>query len=258
MTALPHGSGFWPAVRAAHGASAGAEVQAGPAAARVLPALAEASRRTGASFDALFQTARLESGFDPGARARTSSATGLFQFIDSTWLGTLARHGAKHGLLPASRQEALELRRDPYAASLMAAHHMSDNAAALAGRIGRQPGAVELYLAHFLGAGGAGDFLETLAEAPDRPAAQMLPAAARANRGIFFTDGRPRSVAEVYDLFARKLGGEDANRARMPSAAQAAETAYASVGQAPSGRDSAVQALQSARLAYLLLADLGA
>jgi hypothetical protein len=234
------------------------------AAARVAPALAEAARRTGVPFDALFNTARLESGFDPDARARTSSATGLFQFIDSTWLNTLARHGARHGLAPASREDALRLRRDPYAASLMAAHYMADNAAVLTERTGRQPGQVELYLAHFLGAGGAAGFLDRMAEAPDMPAADALPAAARANRGVFFTGGRARSLAEVYDLFARKLGAGG-----TPDAAMAAASAQAPAALLPSSKGTEqaapvlpepnpAQALHSARLAYLLLADLGA
>jgi hypothetical protein len=224
----------------------------------VAPALAEAARRTGVPFEALFHTARLESGFNPEARARTSSATGLFQFIDSTWLNTLARHGARHGLAPASRREALQLRRDPYAASLMAAHHMADNAAVLAERTGRQPGRVELYLAHFLGAGGAADFLDRMADAPDAPAADALPAAARANRSVFFAGGRARSLAEVYDLFARKLGVggtadtvQAASSVSLPSAAAADQTAS-------SPQPDPSRALHSARLAYLLLADLGA
>lgn len=214
-------------------------------------------------FEALFNTARLESGLNPEAKARTSSATGLFQFIESTWLGTLARHGARNGLNPSSRQEALALRKDPYAASLMAAHHMADNASALADRIGRQPGQVDLYLTHFLGVGGAGDFLEALAAEPEQPAAQLMPAAARANRAVFFTAGRARSLAEVYDLFARKLGaGEAAGTlaavtTRQQGPALPAGPSLPDIVPDQTGAAEA-QALQSARLAYLLLADLGA
>jgi hypothetical protein len=257
MTALPSAFGF----------SGTASV----AARRVAPALADAARRTGVPFEALFNTARLESGFNPEARARTSSATGLFQFIDSTWLDTLARHGARHGLNPASRAEALDLRRDPVAASLMAAAHMADNAAALAGRTGQQPGQVELYLAHFLGVGGAARFLDGLAAQPDRSAAALMPAAARANRAIFFADGRSRSLSEVHDLLARKLGAAPAQpgdrapaealpamqlAAMAPSEQSPGSAALSSDALQPAVPQSA--ALQSARLAYLLLADLGA
>jgi hypothetical protein len=240
------------------------------AAGRLAPALAEAARRTGVPFEALFNTARLESGFDPDARARTSSATGLFQFIDSTWLDTLARHGPQHGLNPGSRAEALALRRDPVAASLMAAAHMADNAAVLTERTGREPGQVDLYLAHFLGAGGAAQFLERMAVAPDSPAAELMPAAARANRSVFYSAGRARSLAEVHDFFARKLGAVpvpdgSGPRPSLPDTAQPAprlaglargiERAFE--GAPPAAAPQAA-ALQSARLAYLLLADLGA
>ena len=61
-------------------------------------AIQQAAARTGVDFSYLLGQARIESGFDPNARARTSSATGLFQFIDQTWLGTVKRHGAEHGL----------------------------------------------------------------------------------------------------------------------------------------------------------------
>jgi hypothetical protein len=259
-----------------------------PAAARaVLPALAEASRRTGVAFEALFSTARLESGFNPDARARTSSAMGLFQFIDSTWLNTVSRHGARHGLTPASRDEALNLRRDPLAASLMAASHMADNARHLQAQLGRPADTVDLYLAHFLGAGGAVRFLERLSAAPDSAASELLPDAARANRSIFFAGGSPRSLREVHDLFARRLGaagppdaavlggalrsaavndgaaGSDgaagdggARNSRTQSAAVLPVGVSALLPTDTPGRHGA-QAAMVARIAYLMLADLG-
>jgi hypothetical protein len=249
------------------------------AARAVLPALAEASQRTGVAFDTLFHTARLESGFNPDAKAPTSSATGLFQFIDSTWLQTLAKHGARHGLSPASREEALALRRDPRAASLMAAAHMADNADRLQDRLGRPAGTVDLYLAHFLGAGGAMQFLDRLASAPGSPAAALLPEAAKANRSIFFADGAPRSLQQVHDLFARRLGA-NGPMADPPASSRAALTMVRgmsrplastsgpvpTVEQGPAALQhleaprpaTAPQAAQAARLAYLLLAEMGA
>jgi hypothetical protein len=237
---------------------------AAQAARAVLPAIAEASRRTGVAFDALFNTARLESGFNPDARARTSSATGLFQFIDSTWLSTLSRHGSRHGLAPASREEALGLRRDPLAASLMAAAHMADNAQALEAKLGRPAGTVDLYLAHFLGAGGAARFLDRLSAEPDAPAARLLPEAARANRAVFYADGAPRSLRQVHDLFARKLGAGPTPATSPNGGPQGAAPVWAE--RLPDAADqpvegsalSAPQAVQAARLAYLLLADMGA
>ncbi len=60
--------------------------------------ISRAAQKTGADFDYLLNTAARESGFDPRAKAPTSSASGLFQFIDQTWLGMVKQHGAKHGM----------------------------------------------------------------------------------------------------------------------------------------------------------------
>src|SRR5579871_3562875 len=60
-------------------------------------AIQRASNATGVDFSFLMGAAKRESGFNPNAKAATSSAAGLFQFVDQTWLGTLKKHGAKYG-----------------------------------------------------------------------------------------------------------------------------------------------------------------
>nr|WP_318781334.1 hypothetical protein [Sphingomonas aliaeris] len=100
----------------------------------------------------------------------------------------------------------MALRNDPQAASLMAAEHASDNKDALENSLGRDATGTDLYMAHFLGLGGAKSFLKNMANTPDRPAAGLFPAAARANRSVFFTSGgQARSLSQVYDRFAAKL-----------------------------------------------------
>ncbi len=182
-------------------------------------AIARAATRTGVDFDYLLAQARLESGLDPSAKAPTSSATGLYQFIDSTWLNTLDRHGAKHGMDWAdaaigsggwvsnatTRSHLLALRYDADASSLMAAELTRENANGLRNTLGREPEPAELYLAHFLGLGGAQQFLGALGSDPDQSAAALMPQAARANRAIFFSDGSSRSVGEVMDLMRGKV-----------------------------------------------------
>ena len=64
---------------------------------RVTGAIRDAARQTGAGFEYLLNTALRESNLNPNAKARTSSATGLFQFIDQTWLGTMKQSGAALG-----------------------------------------------------------------------------------------------------------------------------------------------------------------
>lgn len=230
------------------------------AAARILPWLAEAADRAGVDFEALVRTARLESGFNPAARARTSSAAGLFQFIESTWLDMLARHGPRHGISAASRTEALGLRMDPRISALMGAELMAENRARLERELGRRAGPLDLYLAHFLGPAGALAFLKGLSVQPDRPADELLPAAARANRPIFYAAGGvARSVAEVHALLARRFEGDGSAPARPraagPATAQPAGSGLApaspAAGDIPSG------AARAAQAAYLLLAHLG-
>ncbi len=187
-------------------------------------AIAKASARTGVDFNYLLGQAQVESGLQTNARAGTSSATGLYQFVEQSWLGVVKAHGAEHGMQwaadsirqgsngryyvadGATRHAILQLRNDPQASSLMAAEHAADNKAALEGALGRAATGTDLYMAHFLGLGGARQFLTTMQGNPDRSAAAMFPAAARANRSIFYgAGGQPRSLAEIYDKMAMRL-----------------------------------------------------
>ena len=188
-----------------------------------------ASAATGVDFGYLLGQARLESSLNPNAKAGTSSAAGLYQFTGGTWLTTLDRHGADHGYGwagaaiergkvadPAMRSQVMALRYDPDASALMAAELASDNRDVLVGVLGREPDAAELYLAHFLGAGGASKFLTELSADPSQSAAALFPQAAEANRGIFYSpDGAPRSLDEVMGLLrgkmARAMGDENSD-----------------------------------------------
>ena len=205
---------------------------AGRIAAPVLDAVQNASARSGIDFDYLFDVARVESGYNPAAQAQTSSARGLYQFTRQTWLATLDRHGANHGLAwaadaigrdasgrltvadPALRRQMFDLRDDPTASSHMAAALTGDNRTYLESRIGRAAEPVDLYLAHFLGSGGAAKFLTALAANPDQPGASMMPEAAAANRSVFYAaDGSMRSLGEIRERFRVKLeeGGKVEN-----------------------------------------------
>ncbi|MFA5967716.1 MAG: lytic transglycosylase domain-containing protein [Sphingomonas sp.] len=187
-------------------------------------AIALASQKTGIDFNYLLGQAKLESGFRADARAATSSASGLYQFIEQSWLSVVKQHGAEHGLGwaadaiqpgangrltvgdPQTRQAILNLRNDPQTAALMAAEHAADNKTAIEGSLGRSATGTDLYMAHFLGLGGARTFLSTLANNPDRVGAAMFPAAARANRAIFYNgSGQPRTLGEIYQNFSARL-----------------------------------------------------
>src|SRR5262245_46231927 len=60
-------------------------------------AIRKAAKATGTSFQYLLATARVESDLNPNLSVRTSTATGLFQFIDQTWLATLKQAGPAFG-----------------------------------------------------------------------------------------------------------------------------------------------------------------
>lgn len=198
--------------------------QAHRAASPIVDAVQFASARTGVDFDYLVDVARVESGYNPTAKAATSSARGLFQFTKQTWLATLDRHGASHGLAwaadaigrdasgrlsvadPLLRQQIFDLRDDPAAASTMAAALTADNREYVESRIGRAAEPVDLYLAHFLGSAGAVKFLAAMAANPDQPGAPMMPEAAAANRSVFYApDGSMRSLQDIRDRFRTKL-----------------------------------------------------
>ena len=68
-----------------------------PSRVRIAGAIKQAADTTGTSFEYLLTTAKMESDFNPTAGASTSSAHGLFQFIDQTWLGTVKEAGAQLG-----------------------------------------------------------------------------------------------------------------------------------------------------------------
>lgn len=179
-------------------------------------AIQKASSETGANFNYLLKTAQRESGMDPNAKAATSSATGLFQFTDDTWLRMVDRYGEKYGLKQeagaiqvdgrnvdvASRQERsdiLALRKDPMIAARMAGELANENATILRNKIGRNPSEKELYIAHFMGPSGAANLINAVKSGSNEKAADLFPAAARANPAIFNEkSGQARSVSAVY------------------------------------------------------------
>ena len=201
---------------------------------RIRAAIAQAADRTGVDFRYLYNQARLESSLDPQAKARTSSAAGLYQFTRQTWLQVVKEHGSNHdadwaasaigrsgaGLTvtdPRLRTAIDNLRYDPEFASAMAAEFAADNRDDLESRLGHSVEPVDLYLAHFLGSAGAVDFLSAHDADPDAAAAPLFPAAAAANRAIFYgPGGAPRSLDDIRTSFAAKLDGVLPTGASVP------------------------------------------
>ena len=199
-------------------------------------AISRAAQRVGVDFSYLLNQAKSESGLNPNAQAQSSSAGGLFQFIDQSWLGAVKMYGAKHGLSWASdaisrrsdgswkvdgsvRNQVMALKNQPEASALMAAEFASDNSHGLQAALGRQPRSADLYFAHFLGLEGATKFLKAADARPDASAASLFPREARANRAIFYdNDGNARSLSQVYALMAKKIDDKGAPVTPAPAA----------------------------------------
>jgi hypothetical protein len=210
------------------------------AATAVTNAIRDAAGATGTSFGYLLATAKIESDFNPSLKMKSSSAAGLYQFIDQTWLGTLKQAGPAFGYGdyanaisrdssghysvsdPEMRSAIMRLRNDPNANAVMAGALTQNNAAVLSRRIGRQPTDSELYIAHFLGVGGAGRLIQLTASNGQATAADVFPQAAHANRPIFYDrQGNARSISGVYSEIVRRFNVASAGSASMLASADA-------------------------------------
>ncbi|MGB5717164.1 MAG: transglycosylase SLT domain-containing protein [Gammaproteobacteria bacterium] len=191
-----------------------------------LAAIRLGSIRTGVDFSFLMELARVESNFNPAARAPKSSATGLYQFKPAPWLQAVRTHGASYGLQDYAtrvtlidngedeqqpimhdplQQEVLALRLNPRLSTLLVAENIKHDLRELAALIGREPGRTELYLTHFFGTEDAVMFLKALDEQPTAIAAGLFPETAASNPGVFQGRQQPRSVAGVYQWFDGKF-----------------------------------------------------
>jgi hypothetical protein len=215
----------------------------------VVAALKNAAAETGSDFSYLLGTAMRESSLKTNAQSTTSSAGGLFQFVDQTWLGLMKNHGAKYGLgsmaqainvtadgryhadNDSDRGKILSLKKDPQISALMAGEYTRSTQGAMEANLGRQVCGGELYAAHFLGADGACKLIRGTVATPSASAAQLFPDAASANRDVFFhADGSTKSLREVYDWAMREPGGQApvANSPAAPATSIAKATNVAS------------------------------
>jgi hypothetical protein len=177
-------------------------------------AIAYATEAVGVDAVYLVKVAAKESGFDPAARARTSTAAGLYQFTANTWLRAIKFFGANHGLEElaqqititesgrvvvshAARVKLLQLRNDPRLSALMAAELARDNQLRLERLLGRTVTPAETYIAHFLGVAQAARIIDAAHSRPHVAAARLLPAAAQSNPAVFSPAGHAASAAAI-------------------------------------------------------------
>jgi hypothetical protein len=218
----------------------------------IVHSIRQASAATSTDFGLLMAQASQESGFHADAKSSTSSASGLFQFVDSTWLDLVHRFGAKYGLGqmaqqigqtadgkptvsdPALRQKILALRQDPQLSAALAGEYTRLNQGEVEHALGHPLQRADLYMAHFLGASGATSFLKAVETKGNTVAADLLPEAASANRGIFYDaqTGKARTVADIYHVLATKIEREASDLGGIATPAAPVATGVAPTGPA--------------------------
>jgi hypothetical protein len=199
----------------------------------------EAAATVGAPARLMRAMAGLESGFDATAKASTSSATGLYQFIEATWLSKVESDGHKYGLGGLARhirrgsldepivddlrirERILALRKDARLSAFLAAELTVDNTRRLEKLLGRPVTETESYLSYFFGVTEAARFLRAAESTPDLTGAWMFPREAKANPGIFKIRGRPATLGEIRRRFAVKMAKMDLPDRPVPPASPA-------------------------------------
>jgi hypothetical protein len=186
----------------------------------IVDAITRGAEASGADPVYMMALADKESSFIPYNKAGTSSAEGLFQFITGTWLEAIRSFGAKHGYEAEAaaistvdgqldvadekmREHILGLRRNPYVSALMAGELKIRDTATLEEKLGRKISRSEFYLSHFFGVDRARRFMRLVDAKPKQSASRVFPAAAKANKALFFAKAgrkiRQLTVGEVYE-----------------------------------------------------------
>ena len=172
----------------------------------VIKAIKDASDITGVDFGYLMAKAQQESSFNPNARAGTSNASGLFQFVPGTRREMVQRYGSfaeQHGI----NRRDFDNPFNPRGSALMGALYAKENADGFRKRFGRDPNATELYFMHFLGPGGGSRFLRAYNKDRNLFGKDVLDAdQVRANSSVFFTNGKPNTVDHIYNVYDNKIG----------------------------------------------------
>lgn len=160
------------------------------------PELERHSASAGVDPNVMRQLAGTESNFNPLARARTSSAGGIFQFIDKTWNSVAARY--PNLTLTDKMDPVQQARAAPYYA-----REIQEN---LQRTLGRKPNAAEMKLGWVFGPEGGSMLMKA---SPDTPVDRVLDRSAiDANPGIF---KNARTVGDLYAWAGSKMGQQGAH-----------------------------------------------
>ncbi len=180
-------------------------------------AIQNASTQTGAPMATMLAIADQESGFNPNAQAGTSSASGLYQFINSTYSGMVTQYGNQYNVTPGSVLDA-------NSNALMGGQLIQNNVQTLQNAGVSNPTPGQIYMLNFLGNSGGTSFIQQAQSNPSAPAASLFPAAASANRSIFYnSDGTSKTMSQVYNNVTSNIDNKAtayANQYGLPAPCQ--------------------------------------
>ena len=167
----------------------------------VASALQSASKRVAVPVNLLTAMAGVESSFNEGAKASTSSASGMFQFINSTWNSVVKKYWAKYGY-PDRKPDRMRAEDSAILAAAMMKHEGYPAALKAAGSVS----ITDIYLTHFLGPGGGAAFIRNYQAKPNVEAATVTPdKVVKANMSIYYKGGQAQTFKQIYDSFSQKL-----------------------------------------------------
>jgi len=220
----------------------------------VMDAIKSAAQESGIDPHLLAAVAWRESRFDPDARSKRSSARGLLQFTEGTWLQAIRDYGARHGVgayaaavqtqksgalaVPDAslRSDILQRRSDPVLSAELAAEAMRLQRAAMQDRLGRSVRSADLYLLHVLGPSGSARFLSAVAQHSNASSLKVANPKVLNNAGLLARDHRPMTVANTYAAVEAMLGAQHAHSEQVFAETRAGQDAAPhpmEVSQAP-------------------------
>ena len=136
----------------------------------------------------------VESSGRPTAKNKKSTATGLHQFTNTTWLEEVARQGKKYTLKDRTDPEKS---RDIASGVSQRYYELSKKT------LGREPNNVEVYMLHKFGPTGGQRVLS--ADENTKVDKILSPRQISANKDVLLTNGKPKTIGEVKELFNERF-----------------------------------------------------
>lgn len=203
----------------------------GKSKAAIINIIKQAAALTGVDPNLMLSMAYMESSLDPSARAGTSRATGLYQFLVGgkydTWGEMLSKYGNDYGIPPNASA------MDPVANAILGGEFIRQNMKAAQKVLNRPITAADIYTMHMMGSGAGPKFLANLERDPNAIAQKDFPNQAASNTGVFAKDGRWRTYGEIYDSFQKRIVSGNSQVSLMANKAGVEMPSKASPATAP-------------------------